>query len=98
MVCVWPLSPSSCEFGVVIIVVTNWIIGETSTIVAYYMNSIWVNTCCYSCFVGTSTKTCFSNCANIYSFMASYVVSPPFFYVGALDWTSWASPLRPTSY
>jgi hypothetical protein len=98
MVCVWPLSPSSCEFGVVVAVVTNWIIGETSIVVAYYMNFICINTCCSSSFAGTSTKTCLSNCAIVYSFMASYAVSPPLIYVGALEWTSWASPLRPTSY
>jgi hypothetical protein len=39
-----------------------------------------------------------SNCAIVCSFMASYAVSPPLIYVGALEWTSWASPLRPTSY
>jgi len=34
MVYEWPLSPSSCEVVVVVIVVTNWVVRKTSTTVA----------------------------------------------------------------
>jgi hypothetical protein len=74
MVCVWPLSPSSCEVGVVV-VVTDWVDGNTSTIVVDFM---WVDTCCAPYFVKTSIKTFSSNCATIYSSTDSFVVSPPF--------------------
>jgi len=59
MVCVWPLSPSSCEFGVVAVVVTNWIIGETSIVVAYYMNFICGNTYCSSLLLELLLKLAF---------------------------------------
>jgi hypothetical protein len=40
MDCVWPLSPSSCEVGVVAIVVTNWVDGDTPVVVAYSIDFI----------------------------------------------------------
>jgi hypothetical protein len=54
MICVSPLSPSFCEVGAIVIVVTNWVDGETSNVVAYsidFIDSIWANTYYAFCFV-----------------------------------------------
>jgi hypothetical protein len=34
MVCVWPLSPSSCEFATVAVAITNMVVKKISTVVA----------------------------------------------------------------
>jgi hypothetical protein len=54
--------------------------------------------CCSSCFVATSAMTCSTNGVIIFCPMASYVMSPPFNFEGALDWTSRSSPLGAISY
>ncbi len=56
MVCVWPLSPSSYDVVLVTIVVINFIDGEIATVVAYFIDFVWANTCCTSCSVVTSFK------------------------------------------
>jgi hypothetical protein len=34
MVYEWPLSPSSCEVAIVVVVETNWVVREASTTIA----------------------------------------------------------------
>jgi hypothetical protein len=81
MVYVWPLSPSSYDVGVVGVVVTNWIDGQTSHAIAYFVDSVWVDTFCYSCSIGTYSL----DCGTIYSPMGSSIVFQPFISTSAFD-------------
>jgi hypothetical protein len=85
MVCVWPLYPSSCEVSVVAIVVTNWVVRDTSIVVAYLINFVWLDICCVSCSTEISIEAYFSNCVTIYSSTASFVVFPPLNSTSGLD-------------
>ncbi len=85
MVCVWPLSPSSCEVSVVAIVVTNWVVRDTSIVIAYLINFVWLDICCVSGSTKISIEAYFSNCVAIYSSTASFVVFPPLNSTSGLD-------------
>jgi hypothetical protein len=80
MVCVWPLSPSSYEVSDVAIVVTNWVVRDTSIVVTYLIDFVWANICYVSC-----STACFSNCVTIYSSTTSFVVFPPLNSISGLD-------------
>jgi len=77
MVCIWPLSPSSCGVNVVAIVVTNWVVGNTSIVVTYLIDFVWAHICRVSCSIEISIEACFSNCVTIYSSTTFFVVFPP---------------------
>jgi hypothetical protein len=54
MVYVWPLSPSSYDVVLVIVVVTIFVDGETIIVMAYLVDYVWVNICCISCSIVAS--------------------------------------------
>jgi hypothetical protein len=85
MVCVWPLSLSSCVVNVVAIVVTNWVAGDTSIVVTYLIDFVWAHICCVSCSTEISVEACFSNCVTIYSSTTFFVVFPALNSTSGLD-------------
>jgi hypothetical protein len=75
MVCVWPLSPSSCEVTT-IVVVTNKVVKETYVVVAWSSDSMSCHTCYAFGSAKTLVETYLSTFVIVYSSTTSFVISP----------------------
>jgi hypothetical protein len=85
MVCVWPLSPSSCEVTIVVVVVINKVVKKTFVVVAWSSDFVSCHTYCAFGSVKTLVETYLSTCVIVYPSIASFVISPPCKSIGEFD-------------